>query len=115
VSGGVTDVSILAPPAPFGSHRVGQEALVSLGAPWNLEASLNGRRLSLPQTVASLLMNLDGWLAPFVGVVSTALQEKSSLTPLERPIWSFASPASTTCRAQQPRKNTSPKAMISPI
>jgi GAF domain-containing protein len=33
---------------------------IRIGAPWNLEASLNGRRLSLPPTVANLLMRASG-------------------------------------------------------
>jgi hypothetical protein len=33
---------------------------IRIGAPWNLEASLSGRRLSLPQTVANLLVRASG-------------------------------------------------------
>jgi hypothetical protein len=33
---------------------------IRIGAPWNLEASLSGRPLALPQTVANLLMTASG-------------------------------------------------------
>jgi cytoskeletal protein RodZ len=40
---------------------------IRIGAPWNLEASLAGRRLSLPQTVANVVVTANGIRTPATG------------------------------------------------
>lgn len=46
---------------PGNSRRFGQGPLwIRIGAPWNLVASRGGRRLSLPQTVATVLVTASG-------------------------------------------------------
>jgi RodZ C-terminal domain len=46
---------------PGDSHRFADGQLwIRIGAPWNLEASRAGRRLSLPQTVANVVVTASG-------------------------------------------------------
>jgi len=46
---------------PGESRRLSDRRLwIRIGAPWNLEASLAGRRLSLPQTVANVVVTAGG-------------------------------------------------------
>jgi transcriptional regulator with XRE-family HTH domain len=53
---------------PGESHRFGGGQLwIRIGAPWNLEASRAGRRLSLPQTVANVVVTTNGIRSPATG------------------------------------------------
>jgi len=53
---------------PGNSHRFADGPLwIRIGAPWNLEASLAGRRLSLPQTVVNVVVTAGGIRTPATG------------------------------------------------
>jgi hypothetical protein len=53
---------------PGDSQRFADGQLwIRIGAPWNLEASLAGRRLSLPQTVTNVLVTANGIRSPATG------------------------------------------------
>jgi cytoskeleton protein RodZ len=53
---------------PGDSRRFADGQLwIRIGAPWNLEASLAGRRLSLPQTVANVVVTANGIRSPATG------------------------------------------------
>jgi hypothetical protein len=53
---------------PGDSQRFADGQLwIRIGAPWNLEASLAGRRLSLPQTFANVVVTANGIRTPATG------------------------------------------------